>query len=60
MDWSIGITQTATLVTSALDMDIRNHDAWPGAVIHSDHGVEPRLTRWAFTGRPGTPARPAA
>jgi hypothetical protein len=60
MDWSIGITQTATLATSALDMDIRNDDAWSGDVIHSGHGVGPRLTRWASTDRPGTPARPAA
>jgi hypothetical protein len=38
----IDTTQTATLVTSALDMTIRNRDAQPGVVIHSDHGAKPR------------------
>jgi transposase InsO family protein len=47
--WSIDSTQTAALVTSALDMAIRNRDAPPGVVIHSDHGVQ--FTSWAFTDR---------
>jgi putative transposase len=38
--WSIDSTQTAALVTSALDMAIRNRDAQPGVVIHSDHGTQ--------------------
>jgi putative transposase len=37
--WSIDSSQTAALVTSALDMAIRNRAAGPGVVIHSDHGV---------------------
>jgi len=47
--WSIDSSQTAALVTSALDMAIRNRDAQPGVVIHSDHGVQ--YTSWAFTDR---------
>lgn len=47
--WSIDSTQTAALVTSALDMAIRNRAAGPGLVIHSDHGVQ--YTSWAFTDR---------
>ncbi len=43
--WSIDASQTAALVTSALDMAIRNRAATPGAVIHSDHGVH--ITSWA-------------
>lgn len=47
--WSIDSTQSAALVTSALDMAIRNRDAQPGVVIHPDHGT--RYTSWAFTDR---------
>jgi putative transposase len=47
--WSIDASQTAALVTSALDMAIRNRAAQPGTVIHSDHGVQ--YTSWAFTDR---------
>jgi hypothetical protein len=45
---SIDTTQTATLVTRALDMTIRNRGAQPGVVTHSDHGAKPRLTPRAF------------
>jgi transposase InsO family protein len=45
---SIDTTQTATLVTGALDMVIRNRGAQPGVVTHSNHGAKPRLTPWAF------------
>jgi putative transposase len=38
--WSIDSSQTSALVTSALDMAIRNRDARPGVIIHSDHGVQ--------------------
>jgi putative transposase len=38
--WSIDATQTAALVTNALDMAIRNRQPAPGLVIHSDHGVQ--------------------
>jgi len=47
--WSIDASQTAALVTSALDMAIRNRAAALGVVIHSDHGVQ--FTSWAFTDR---------
>jgi putative transposase len=47
--WSIDNTQTAALVTSALDMAIRNRNPHPGVIIHSDHGVQ--FTSWAFTER---------
>jgi putative transposase len=47
--WSIDSSQTAALVTSALDMAIRNRSARPGVVIHSDHGAQ--FTSWAFTDR---------
>lgn len=50
MGRSIDTTQTATLVTSALDMAIRNRGVQPGVVTHSDHGAKPRLTPWAFAG----------
>src|SRR5262249_29619276 len=43
--WSIDSSQTAALVTSALDMAIRNRAAQPGVVIHSDHGVSTPLGR---------------
>ncbi len=49
--WSIDSTQTAALVTSALDMAIRHRNPEPhsGLIIHSDHGVQ--FTSWAFTQR---------
>jgi putative transposase len=47
--WSIDSTQTAALVTSALDIAIRNRTPPPGVVIHSDHGVQ--FTPWTFTQR---------
>jgi putative transposase len=47
--WSIDRSQTAALVTSALDMAIRNRSAGPGVTIHSDHGVQ--FSSWAFTDR---------
>src|SRR5262249_9376036 len=47
--WSIDSSQTAALVTNALDMAIRNRAASPGVVIQSDHGVQ--YTSWAFTDR---------
>ena len=56
---SIDITQTATLVASALDMALRNRDAQPGVVIHSDHRAEPRLSPWALN-RPHSCFRPSA
>jgi putative transposase len=45
--WSIDSSQTAALVTSALDMAIRNRAARPGVVIHSDHGVQGGFNRWS-------------
>jgi putative transposase len=33
--WSIDATQTAALVTNALDMAIRNRNPDPGVIIHS-------------------------
>jgi putative transposase len=47
--WPADSSQTAALVTSALDMAIRNRAAQPGVVIHSDHGVQ--FSSWAFTDR---------
>jgi transposase InsO family protein len=47
--WSIDSSQTAGLVTSALDMAIRNRRPGPDLVIHSDHGVQ--FISWAFTQR---------
>jgi len=47
--WSIDATQTAALVTNALDMATRNRNLDPGLIIHSDHGVQ--FTSWAFTER---------
>lgn len=47
--WSIDSSQTAGLVTSALDMAIRNRRPGPDLVIHSEHGVQ--FTSWAFTDR---------
>ncbi|MFH9983340.1 DDE-type integrase/transposase/recombinase [Streptomyces sp. NPDC017179] len=37
--WSIDSTQTAVLVTKALNMAISNRRPTAGTVIHSDHGV---------------------
>ena len=55
--WSIDSSQTAALVTSALDMTIRDRAAQPGVVIHSDHGVQggPQHSSrpWRTTGWPG-------
>jgi putative transposase len=45
----IDSTQTAALVTSALDMAIHNRTAGPGVAVHSGHGVH--YTSWAFTDR---------
>jgi putative transposase len=48
--WSIDSTQTAALVTNAIDMAIHNRAPAAGdTVIHSDHGVQ--FTSWAFTRR---------
>ncbi|MGW5216191.1 IS3 family transposase [Streptomyces sp. NPDC004051] len=47
--WSIDSTQTAALVTKALNMAISNRRPTAGTVIHSDHGVQ--FTSWAFTER---------
>nr|WP_169807158.1 IS3 family transposase [Micromonospora rosaria] len=46
--WSINATQTATVVTNALNMAISNRQP-SGTVIHSDHGVP--FTTWAFARR---------
>lgn len=46
--WSIDSSPTATLVTSALGMAIRNRRP-DGTVIHSDHGTQ--YTSWTFTHR---------
>jgi putative transposase len=43
--WSIDSTQTAALVTNALNMAISNRRLSPGAVIHSDHGVQSGFNR---------------
>jgi len=34
--WSIDSSQTATLVTNALEMAIANRDPEPGVIVHSD------------------------
>jgi transposase InsO family protein len=47
--WSIDSSQTAALVTNALNMAISNRQPAVGTVIHSDHGVQ--FTSWAFTER---------
>ena len=47
--WSIDSSQTAALVTNALGMAIANRAPEPGAIVHSDHGVQ--FTSWAFTDR---------
>ena len=39
--WSIDSTQTAALATNALGMAIQSRRPPEGAVIHSDHGVQP-------------------
>lgn len=38
--WPLDSSQTAALVTSALDMAIRNRAAQPGLLTHSGHGVQ--------------------
>ena len=47
--WSTGSTQTAALVTNALDMAIRNRAPSTGLITCSDHRVQ--YTSWAFTDR---------
>lgn len=47
--WSIDSSQTATLVTNALNMAVHNRKPAGGTLIHSDHGVQ--FTSWAFTRR---------
>ncbi|WP_107116878.1 DDE-type integrase/transposase/recombinase [Streptomyces sp. NRRL F-5122] len=47
--WSIDSSQTAALVTNALNMAISNRRPAAGTVIHSDHGVQ--FTSWVFTER---------
>ena len=49
--WSIDSSQTAALVTNALGMAIANRAPEPGAIVHSDHGVQGQFTSWAFTDR---------
>jgi putative transposase len=47
--WSIDASPTAALVTNALGMAIDSRTPPPGAVIHSDRGVQ--FGSWAFTDR---------
>jgi transposase InsO family protein len=47
--WSIDASQTTALVTNALGMAIDTRRPPPGAVIHSDQGVQ--FGSWAFTDR---------
>lgn len=47
--WSIDASPTAALVTNALGMAIESRQPAPGAVIHSDRGVQ--FGSWAFTDR---------
>ncbi|GLY70810.1 transposase-like protein [Amycolatopsis taiwanensis] len=47
--WSIDNSQNTTLVVNALDMAVDNRNPKPGAVFHSDHGVQ--FTSWTFTNR---------
>ena len=47
--WSIDASPTAALVTNALGMAIDSRRPQPGAVIHSDQGVQ--FASWAFTDR---------
>jgi putative transposase len=47
--WSIDASPTAALVTNALSMAIDSRNPPPGAVIHSDRGVQ--FGSWAFTAR---------
>jgi putative transposase len=47
--WSTDASQTAALVSNALGMAIDNRAPEPGAIVHSDHGVQ--FTSWAFTDR---------
>lgn len=43
--WSIDATQTAALVTNALNMAIANRSPATGTIIHSDHGVQGGFNR---------------
>jgi putative transposase len=47
--WSIGSSQTASLVTNALSMALQNRRPTDATIIHSDHGVQ--FTSWVFTER---------
>jgi transposase InsO family protein len=47
--WSIDSTPSATLVTNALGMAIKQRRPSGGTVIHSDQGTQ--FTSWAFTRR---------
>jgi len=47
--WSIDASPTAALVTNALGMAITTRTPPPGAIIHSDQGVQ--FASWAFTQR---------
>src|SRR5215472_10649427 len=47
--WSIDASPTAALVTNAVGMAIDSRRPQPGAVIHSDQGVQ--FASWAFTDR---------
>src|SRR5699024_11668036 len=53
--WAIGSSPTAALTTNALGMAIDNRAPDPGAVIHSDHGVQ--FGSWVFTRRARTKGR---
>lgn len=47
--WSIDSTQSAVLVSNALDMAITNRSPQHGTVLHSDHGSQ--FSSWVFTER---------
>lgn len=49
MGWSIDSSPSAALVTNALGMAIDTRRPAPGAIIHSDHGVQ--FASCAFTDR---------
>jgi len=53
--WAIASSPTAALTTNALGMAIDNRAPDPGAVIHSDHGVQ--FGSWVFTRRARTNER---
>ena len=53
--WAIDSSPTAALTTNALGMAIDNRAPDPGAVIHSDHGVQ--FGSWVFTRRARTNER---